>query len=174
MITQIISFALIAFLAVMVALALVGVMARNTRLAKLVPAINELTPGTHQGGRITYLSEAAIGTSYLLAKYGAAATTAVVATVAGEKTFGVFTDEAPGVGAPIDVATHGGADGTRMVRAGANIAIGDELTSLANAKAQKLPAAAGTYWVFGEARTAGVDGEIVSYIPCKAYKVVVT
>lgn len=124
--------------------------------------------GTHQGGRVTRFAEAAIGTKYLLGKKGTGDRDIAVCSVAGERSLGVITDEAKAAGDEVDLATHGGADGTRLVRAGGNIAVGDELTSLANAKAQKLPAAAGTYWVFGEALTAGADGDLVEYAPCKA------
>lgn len=149
------------------AVAIILVAQRNAQLAHLVPASNAAA-GTHKGANVNRFASAAIGTKYLLGKKGAGDLDIAVCSVAGERSLGVITDEARAAGDEVNVAMHGGADGSRLVRAGGNIAVGDELTSLANAKAQKLPAAAGTYWIFGEALSAGADGDLIEYAPCKA------
>ena len=124
-------------------------------------------------GHKTYLSTAAIGSRYLLAKPGADAAHADVA-VAADIPFGVFTDEAVGAEEPVNVNLLGTHHSTQLMVASGVIALGAFVVADAAGKIRTLPATTGTYYIIGRALTASAAlNDLVVVDPCSPIQRVV-
>lgn len=125
-------------------------------------------------GQKTYTAVSTGSLRYLIAKLGATPLNADIAGQADEP-LGIFTDQ-PTAGDPIAVALLGAAEGTQKVAINSAVADGDLLTPDANGYARTLPAANGTYWVFGRATlptTPAAAGDTIEFIPRSPVKATV-
>ena len=134
--------------------------------SRLTSAINTGINAIHDGANVTRFAAAPIAEKYLLAKRGADSVTPVVCSAATDLSQGVITDEAHLAGDPINLALHGGADGTRLVRVNVTVAQDDELVPHSTGRAQKLAGlSSGTYYPFGRVITPGNAGDVIEYAP---------
>jgi len=128
-------------------------------------------------GRATAVADAAFTSRYLIAKRGAYDYSIAIAGQ-GDLPFGVVPDMSPfpdpELSYPLPVNILGlDEDTERMIASGA-INIDSLLTTDAAGQIRAVPAAAGTYWVLGKAKTAAVaQGDQVEVIPCFPYQAVV-
>ncbi len=133
---------------------------------RLISAINTGLNAIHDGANLTRFAAAPIAEKYLLAKKGSDPNTPVVCTSANDLSQGVITDEAQLAGDPINLASHGGANGTRLVRVNVTVAQDDELVPHPTGRAQKLAGLpTGTYYPFGRVITPGNVGDVIEYAP---------
>ena len=137
-------------------------------------ALANVAEGQNLYGKKTYISDIAIATRYLLAKIGSAQTN-ITTTNAGDRPIGVIADAVTTAGDAVAVALLGAAPGTQKVSVNSVVNPNDYLTTDANGYAITLPAANGTYWVFGQAAnlTASVAGDTIEFIPCWPRRIVV-
>lgn len=169
------NYLLFAFALPVIALALFIIvrLARRLRRAGLAAAqnTNPANWGSHAGA-ITKLSAAAIGTRFLVGKFGADADHVAICG-AGDLPLGIITDEAAGAEEVVSVAFLGAQSRTLAAVASEAIAITDELYTAANGQVQNLPAVDGTYYKIGQPLTAAGAGEVVEFVPCYPVKVVI-
>jgi hypothetical protein len=136
--------------------------------------IANFAPGTHPGGRKTMVASAAIAAAFRFVEIGAAANKVQVCNAATDNPIGVVEDTASGDGDIVQVALLGGADGTRRVTCGGDVAYGAEIVSNNAGLAVAVPAGAGTYFVVGRALEAGANGQIIEFMPCVGIQRVVS
>lgn len=139
-------------------------------MKKLIPMINETA--RHANGFVTRKCDAALADGVLV-KVGSDADHVAVATAATEKPLGIAfgaTDAAEDV-IGIELFTS---QGTKKATAVAAIDVDDLLCAAAGGKIQKVPVAAGTYYIIGRALTAaGAAGVVVEFEGCLPIKTVV-
>lgn len=118
------------------------------------------------GGLKSYLTDAVIGTRYLVGKLGSDAEHIAVA-VHGDIPLGVITDEAGGANEPVTVQLLGSHPGTVKVVADAAIAAGAFVVLATTAgRVRTLPGTTGTYYIIGRALTAaGAAGDELTVDP---------
>lgn len=136
------------------------------RHTKMVHCAN-IAEGQH-AGTITYKTDAAITTRFLVGKIGTDAAHIAVAGAA-DIPLGVITDEAAAAEELVSVAVLGCAGTTLKVVASAAIAAGAFVVADAGGKVKTLPATTGTYYILGRAlNAAAADGDTVEIdpIPC--------
>ncbi|MBI5770827.1 MAG: DUF2190 family protein [Verrucomicrobia bacterium] len=160
---------------VLVPVALLGsvlfVVANTSRLSRrsgLIAGTNTLpdSQGTHQGGRVTRLADAAITTRNAVVKIGSDAAHIAVAGT-GDIAIGVCQDEPSAAEDPVSVVHFGSADRTLLVVASAAISAGDMIVTAASGKVRALPGTTGTYYIIGRALTAATaDGDTIELDPC--------
>ena len=126
-------------------------------------------------GRATAVADAAFTSRYLVAKRGASNQSVAIAGP-GDLPYAVVPDMTPttdtDLSYPLPVNILGLNEDTERMIAGAPIAIDALLTTAADGQVQTLPAAAGTYWVLGKAKTAALaQNDQVEVIPCFPYQV---
>lgn len=140
-------------------------------MKKLIPMINEA--GRHASGILTRLCDAAL-TFPALVKAGSDDDHVAVATAATEAPLGVTTHATDAAEDEVGVELFG-SPGTKRLVASAAIDAGDRICAAAAGKAQKLPTAAGSYYVIGRALT-DASGDTVEFEAetCVPYLVVVT
>jgi len=140
---------------------------RQSRRNALFPAINTAPAnwGTHAGGKITMLADAAITTRYKLVKKGTDANHIAIPTAVSDEPIGICIDEPAAAEDPVTVIMLGAHDGTVPMVAGGNITDGAALYMDADGDVVVKPTAAGTYWFVGNARGAWSAGEVVEVIP---------
>ena len=139
---------------------------RNPRIA-----LANIAEGTHEGA-VGKIADAAIGTRYLLGKFG---TDDFHVNIAGaaDIPFCTMPDEAA-VGKRIQCHILGVFQGSLLMVASEAITAGEHVYAAANGKVQDLPAAPGTYWEVGLALTAaGADTDLIEVAHCVPRKVVV-
>lgn len=147
-------------------LLLVAWVAASAMKGRLISAVNTGINGIHDAGLLPRFATAPIAEKYLLVKKGADQNTVQVCTAITDLSQGVCTDEAKFSGDPINVASHAGADGTRLVRINVPVTQDDELIPAVNGRAGKLAgSAAGTYYPFGRVITPGAAGDVIEYAP---------
>jgi hypothetical protein len=129
-------------------------------------ALANVAEGENLYGQKTYISDIVIATRYLLAKIGSAQTN-ITTTGVGDRPIGVIADAVTTALDPVVVNLFGARPGTSKVSVNSVVNPGDYLVPDANGYAMTLPAANGTYWVFGQAAnlTASVAGDIIEFIP---------
>lgn len=123
--------------------------------------------GQHNGN-VTYKTDAAITTRYLLGKIGSDAAHVAVSDAA-DIPLGVITDEAAAAEDLVNLALFGSGEKTLKVVASAAIAAGAFVVGADGGKTRTLPAVAGTYYIVGRAlNAAAADGDTVEIdpIPC--------
>lgn len=126
-------------------------------------AANAESPGTHEGGLIGYLAEAAVA-YHLVVKAGTAANEVDVCGV-GDVPLGIAIDKAAADG-PLTVRHLGAAGQTVLAIASASIARGALVVPAAGGKVRTLPTADGSYWIIGRAvQLAAADGDEVEIEP---------
>ena len=150
----------------------VGYWSRSIDLANNAILVN-ITPK----GRATAVADAAFTSRYLIAKRGANSDSIAVAGQ-GDIPYGVVPDMTPttdtDLSYPLPVNILGlNEDTERMICSGA-INIDQLLTTDAAGQVRPVPAAAGTYWVLGKAKSATIaQGDQVEVIPAFPYQVAV-
>ena len=150
----------------------VGYWSRSIDLANNAILVN-ITPK----GRATAVADAAFTSRYLIAKRGANPDSIAVAGQ-GDIPYGVVPDMTPttdtDLSYPLPVNILGlNEDTERMICSGA-INIDQLLTTDAAGQVRPVPAAAGTYWVLGKAKSATIaQGDQVEVIPAFPYQVAV-
>lgn len=159
------------FLQILALVAALPVLARRVR--GQIPLAN-IAEGRHPTGNVSYLTDAAITTRYLLGKVGSDAGH-IAACGASNIPIGVITDEASAAEDPVNVAVAGVADGTVLMVASEAIDAGEHVYTAASGKVQDLPAGAGTYYEVGLALTAAsADGDLIEVAHCVPRKTVVS
>ncbi len=129
--------------------------------------------GTHVGGRVTFLADAAISTRYKLVKKGSDAEHIAIPTATADEPIGVLLDEPSAAEQAATVELLGPNDRTVPMVAGGAITDGADVYMDDAGDVTVKPTAAGTYWKVGTARGAWSTGEVVPVIPCKARKLIV-
>lgn len=125
-------------------------------MKKLFSMINEA--GTHPTGCIPRIAEAVFATGLLLKK-GSAAGSVVVTTAATENPVGISVTPPDVIGDNVSVELLT-APGTKTGTLGAGgAADGDLLVPAAGGKLQKIPTAAGTYYVCARALQTGSEND---------------
>jgi len=125
-------------------------------------------------GRATAVADAAFTSRHLIAKRGAN-TYSIAIAGQGDNPYGVVPDMTPtsdtDLSYPLPVCILGlNEDTERMIASGA-IAIDSLITTDAGGQVRAVPAAAGSYWVLGKAKTAAVgQNDQVEVIPCFPYQ----
>lgn len=125
--------------------------------------------GVHEGGRKTYLADAAISTRFLLVKAGSDLDHVAVIDSVLDIPLGVCNDEPVDTTSPVTVQCLLGADTTvRMVAAHA-ITIGQPVVTHGDGKVEALGTTAGMFWCVGYALTAATaDGDVIEVQPTLA------
>lgn len=138
-------------------------------------ANNAILVSTTPKGRATAVADAAFTSRYLVAKRGAY-TYSIAVAGQGDIPYAVVPDMTPttdtDLSYPLPVNLLGlNEDTERMIASGA-IAVDALLTTDAAGQVRTVPAAAGTYWVLGKAKTAAAaQNDQVEVIPCFPYQV---
>ena len=170
MIHQIITgFALLLILAA----ALSGFISSKRGVAAFL-ANNALIASITPKGRATAVADAAFTSRYLIAKRGAN-TYSIAIAGQGDSPYGVVPDMTPttdtDLSYPLPVNILGLNEDTERCIASGAINVDQLITTDAAGQVRALPAAAGTYWILGKARTATVAaGDQVEVIPCFPYQ----
>lgn len=121
-----------------------------------------IAEGTHEGD-LTKLSSAAIATRYLCVKFGADVNHVAVCSAITDRPIGICSDEATAAEENINVQLLGSGGKTRLVTAGAAIAIGARVATMASGKVQT---AVTTQYPIGIALTAAAaDGDVIEIDP---------
>lgn len=123
-----------------------------------------IAEGQWEGGRKTYLLDAAVTSKQLVAKPGTDADHIAVCGVS-DIPKGVITDEGD-IGEPVNVNLFGAARATELGVASGAIAADDFIVPGAAGAVRTLPASSGTYYIIGKALEAAADGKPVQYVPC--------
>ena len=137
-------------------------------------ANNALIVSTTPKGRATAIADAAFTSRYLIAKRGAN-TYSIAIAGQGDIPYAVVPDMTPtsdtDLSYPLPVDILGLNEDTERMIASSAIAIDALLTTDAAGQVRTVPAAAGTYWVIGKAKTAAVaQNDQVEVIPCFPYQ----
>ncbi len=123
----------------------------------LLHTINEA--GIHPHGLVPRICDTAFGLNALVKK-GAAAGRVAVTAAATDIPVGICVMPPDQAGDTITIQRLG-AESTKLVKLGGDVDDEDWLIPAAGGTAQKLPAEDGTYYVFGKALSAGVEGQII-------------
>lgn len=122
--------------------------------------------GTHEGGNISRLADAAITDRFLVGKIGTDINHVALCGT-GDIPIGIIEDEAGAAEDPVNVAHFGGAGRTLKGVASAAITAGDFLVPAANGQVRTLPGSSGTYYIIGRALTAAAAAaDEVEFDPC--------
>jgi hypothetical protein len=128
--------------------------------------------GTHKHS-LTRKVDAAVATTYLLAKVGSDTDHVNIAGAADEP-IGVMIDQAAAAEDIIGIELLGITDRTVTMVASEAIAVGALVYTADGGKIQDSPVVAGTYWLVGKAiRAAAADGEEIEVQHIKPIRVVV-
>ncbi len=123
---------------------------------------NNIAEGTHTNA-ITKLTDAAIGTRFLLVKFGSDGGHIAVADAA-DKPLGICSDEAEAKDEAVAVQFLVATNETRKCVASEAIALTDDLYVAAGGKVSNLPTVPGTYWKVGRPlQTAAADGDVLEF-----------
>lgn len=134
------------------------------RKADRIQAYNALTDGVSPGRKVNRLADAAQATRHLLFKVGSDANHVAVIAAAANQPLGWCYDSPEAAEDSVGIQLFGGPD-TVLGVAGATIAAGAKLYSKGDGKVMGTPTSAGTYWLVGEAVTAGTDGVVIEINP---------
>jgi hypothetical protein len=137
-------------------------------------ANNSLLVNITPKGRATAVADAAFTSRYLVCKRGAYYYSIAIAGQ-GDTPYGVVPDMTPTTDTDLSydlpVQILGLDEDTERVIASGAVAIDNLVTTDANGQVRALPAAAGTYWIIGKAKTATVAaGDQLELIPCFPYQ----
>lgn len=152
-----------ALLALFVAIfALSSVIASRPRGAQLT-ALANIGEG-FQPKQLTFLTDAALTTRYLLGKIGSDSGH-IATTGVSDIPLGIIADEAAAAELGVSVHLLGIQDQGLLGVASGSIAAGDLLVPGATGTLRTLPATTGTYYIVGRALKAAATTENVEFIP---------
>lgn len=128
--------------------------------------------GTHEGGKITYISDVPLTERFLILKRGSAADRVAICTAA-DVPIGVATDEVATALDPVNVLVFGASDTTVKMVASAAIAQDAFVEPAAAGRVATLGAGAGNHYVVGRALTAAAAaGDVIEVSPMAFLRVI--
>jgi hypothetical protein len=149
---------------------------KKLKIRRLVEMPNQYAGvRTHENGRVTLLTDAALTLEFAAVKAGSTANHVAVTAATTDVPLGIAESKTDAAENEVAVRLFGKGGDTKAAVAGAAILRLARVICTAAGKLITLPTAAGTYYVVGRALTAAAaDGDVFELDDCHPVPVVVT